>query len=288
MNRLLPIISVTAALSACTNDYDLGQTKDYNLGADTAMADTASPIVDDGATGNNSGKPVAVCDVAPNPVHPPFESATWTGVGSYDPEGVSVTEYEWSLISAPDGSSITMPGGSGPVRSGFTPDQAGEYIGQLIVQTGDGRRSEPCTVELEAEPAENLWVEMFWVHSGDDMDLHLLAPGGSVGGSGDCHWMNTNPDWGVPGETADDPSLDIDDISDIGPENINIAAPENGVYRVMVHDYPGSSYSADNPVTVNVYIDGSLQWTDTRVISGEDSETYFASIDWATRTVTAD
>jgi len=49
----------------------------------------------------------------------------------------------------------------------------------------------------------------------------------------------------------------------------------------VVHDYPGSVYSAANAVTVNVYLDGALQWTDTRMISGEDSHTYFASINVA-------
>ena len=77
----------------------------------------------------------------------------------------------------------------------------------------------------------------------------------------------------------------MDDISDVGPENINIFNPAESTFEVYVHDYPGSIYSAGNDVTVNVYMIGELKWTDTRTISGEDGMHHFATVDWDNRVV---
>jgi hypothetical protein len=298
------LFSLVLFSAACT-EYDLKQQQDQNLPGDrdtSSVFDTASPdtgsdddtITDSGNTSTNGDAPVAVCDVSPNPVKPPYESAAWDGSSSYDPEGKTITGYSWTLTMAPSGSSVGMPSGSGPVRAGFTPDLAGDYIGRLVVTTSDGRSSAPCEVTLESIPAEDLWVEMYWTYSGDDMDLHMLAPGGSIETNTDCYYANCvtsswggGLDWGATGVTSDDPSLDLDDISGTGPENINIEAPASGVYTVLVHDYPGSSYTGANPVTVNVYINGSLVWTDTRDIAGEDSYNEFAEIDWPSGTVTS-
>jgi len=242
--------------------------------------------------------PVAVCDVSPNPVSPPFESATWLGVDSYDPEGGSIVGYNWTLVSIPGGSTVSMPSGNDANRSPFVPDMAGNYIGQLVVTSESGLESDPCDVTLNSTPAENLWVEMYWEFPDDDMDLHLVAPGGTYNNLvTDCYYANCTPelewlydmDWGSSGYEGDDPSLDLDDINGTGPENINILDPQtNGKYTVVVHDYRGSTpdvYDANN-VTVNIYLNGSLAWTDTRAISGDNTVNEFAEIDWSTGTVT--
>jgi hypothetical protein len=127
-------------LAAACSDYDIQPTKDHNDPGepqDTAWdtADTAPP--DTGDTDEDpvdSGEiappekedPVAVCSVDPNPVHPPFESATWYGEDSYDPEGMTITSYTWTLVSAPTGSAASMPSGTGPNRADFVPDLAGD------------------------------------------------------------------------------------------------------------------------------------------------------------------
>jgi hypothetical protein len=250
---------------------------------DTSTSDTAETAVEESA-------PIAVCSVTPNPATPPFTPTTFDGSGSYDPAGRLLVSHIWSLVDSPEGSAAVLPYSSGIYITGFYPDLAGEYTGELTV-INDLGYSDTCRTVLEAVPAQNLWVEMFWQYPGDDMDLHLLAPGGSIGTSSDCYYANcawVGLDWGIIGVTEDNPKLDIDDIPGTGPENINIYAPQtNGVYTVYVHDYPGSVYSGPNEVTINIYLNGSLVWTDTRPISAEDSYTPFALIDWAASSVTS-
>ncbi|MCB9744197.1 MAG: choice-of-anchor D domain-containing protein [Alphaproteobacteria bacterium] len=228
--------------------------------------------------------PIAVCDVLPNPVQTLYERAAFIGENSYDPSGLLITTYDWSLVSVPNGSSATLRGNtSQPNRTGFVTDVAGEYVAELVVTNSVGVESEPCQVTLDSEPAQDLWVELYWAHSGDDMDLHLLRPGGTPRTNGDCYYGNCaggRLNWGDSGSTDDDPSLDIDDIPGTGPENINIQTPEAGTFTVFVHDYPGSIYQAGNDVTVNIYLAGALVWSDTRTISNENSDTYFAEIVW--------
>jgi hypothetical protein len=227
-------------------------------------------------------------------VTPPFEAATWSGEGSYDPDGLAIT-YAWELVSAPAGSAVSMPTGAptDPDRAGFTPDMAGDYVARLTVTNEHGNTA-TCEATLAATPAQDLWVEMYWEHSGDDMDLHMLAPGGVVETDSDCYYANCvdwgggwgTLDWGTAGSAGDDPRLDLDDIPGTGPENINIDSPQDGIYTVLVNDYPGSVYSGGNNVTINIYLGGELAWSDTRTITTEDSYNYYAKIDWTTKTVT--
>lgn len=232
--------------------------------------------------------PVAVCSVAPSPVETIWESATFFGSGSFDPNGLTITNYNWTLISQPSGSSVRMPNGTAN-RSNFTTDVAGTYTAQLIVTNSQGISSEPCVTDLESVPGADFWIEMFWQHSGDDMDMHLVAPGGSLVSNTDCYYGNCTfggLDWGVRGDTDDNPALDLDDISGVGPENINIRAPANGLYTFYVHDFPGSVFNGRNDVTVNVYLGGLQVWTDTRNVDQEDYYAPFFEIDWPSGVIT--
>ena len=222
-------------------------------------------------------------------VAPLYETATWIGEDSFSPSG-TITEYEWTLIEKPTASSSYIPNG-GANRPYFAPDLAGTYIAQLIVYDDSGSASEPCLATLEAVPAQTLWVELAWEHSGDDMDLHLLRPGAGLETNGDCYYANCVGwplDWGVIGDPIDDPSLDLDDIPGTGPENINIYEPENGIFEVYVHDYPGSVFQAANDVTVRIYLSGELAWEGTKTISGENTYTRFAQVSWPDGTITPD
>lgn len=278
-------------LTACASDYKVVANSDALAGGD--LFDTGieeeleedEPVVDPDA-------PVALCEVTPDKVRPILESARWIGADSFDPNDESLTDYSWTLVDRPVGSSALMPGGATPDRGGFETDLAGDYVGQLIVTNESGIKSPPCEVTLSAEPVEALWVEMFWESPGDDMDLHLLAPGGVLQTETDCYYSNCTPgswsgglDWGVAGAEYDNPTLDLDDISLTGPENINIESPEDDSYTVVVHDHTSQTFTAGNAVTVNIYLDGSLQWNETRIISGEDTYTEFARINVADGTI---
>ena len=151
---------------------------------------------------------------------------------------------------------------------------------------------------LQATPSESLWVELFWSEFQDDMDLHLLANPSGLETREDCYYSNCTEsaliflpmDWGNSGFTEDNPVLDLDDIPGTGPENINIQSPEPGAsYTVVVHDYTGSTidFYGENEVTVNIYINGVLSWTETRTISDDGSYNYFAQIDWSSGLITS-
>jgi hypothetical protein len=239
------------------------------------------------------GGPIAVCSVSPTEVQPNRDTADWIGRESYDTDGYRITTWDWTLYSQPGGSTAFMPPG-GADRNNFAPDLAGEYVGQLIVKNELGVESEPCYATLTGTPYENLWIQMYWAHNQDDMDLHLLAPGGTLESNRDCYYANCVPsawsglDWGVSGDASDDPALDMDDIPGTGPENINIEYPENGVFTVYVHDFSGSTadYHGGNDVTVVIYLGGTQVWTDTRSISGDGSYVPFAEIEWPAGIVT--
>ena len=238
-----------------------------------------------------SAVPVALCSASSATIAPIHGSTDWLGDASFDAGGGQLAEYQWSLISRPAGSAVTMNGTDSANRYNFTPDLAGEYTAQLIVVNSEGIASEPCTTTIEAIPDQNLWIEMFWTHPEDDMDLHLLQPGGELGADSDCFYdncINGGLDWGELGVSTDDPSLDIDDIHGTGPENINIPVPESGTFTVIVHDYQFSTpnYLDANDVTVNVYLGGRLAWTGSKPISIEDSYTRFVKITWPEGTIT--
>jgi len=282
-------------LAACGPDYDVNGIHDppdppvdTAVGPrDTFLGDTGTGPQDTEDSPVSENPPIAICSVNPTEVTVPLEVATWQGGASYDPAGHAITKFNWTLTARPTGSAAFMPTGYTSNRN-FYADLAGEYTARLIVTTDDNRVSEPCEVTLNAVPGNGLHVEMFWVHSNDDMDLHLLKPGGSPrSNSGDCYYANTHPSWG-PGGPEDDPRLDLDDIPGTGPENINIADPYSGTYTVFVNDYTGSTpdYYQGNDVTVNIYLAGNLIWTDTRTITGEGADEYFATVDIPSGTVT--
>ena len=176
----------------------------------------------------------------------------------------------------------------------FVPDLAGSYIGELFVRDEFGQSATISAVQV-AEPTPALWVELSWTLEADDLDLHLLAPGGEPNTETDCYWATcqwSTPDWGEPGVAEDDPAMDLDDIEGTGPEVVEIPLPAAGVYTVFVHDFTGSNPEVEdadpeepNEATVRVYADGQLAFTRTVEIEGEGAQEYVCEATWPDGTV---
>ena len=223
----------------------------------------------------------------------PFQTVIFDGSASYDPDGLNLN-YQW-ILNAPTGSAATLSSSNQPTTT-VALDLAGDYIATLTVTNTNGQ-ADSCDQTVAAIPNENFRVEMFWDRP-DDMDLHLLEANNGSGvsgtprGNGDCYYANTNPNWGVQSVSVDDPALDLDDIYNTGPENINIISPAgppyDGEYQVFVHDYQGTvdDYAA-NDVTVNIYLNGSLIDTYQFQISNENNDYYVARIAWPSGVITA-
>lgn len=175
-------------------------------------------------------------------------------VGSGVDDG-AIVSYRWETVALAPGSTARMPMPANRAATVFTPDIAGEYRLRLTVRDDSGHEAS-CETRVRAIATEGLRVEMFW-DTVSDMDLHLLQPGDGQWRTEDsCYYANClrgGPDWGVRGVDEDDPSLDIDNTREFGPENINVELPENGIFRVGVHAFSNNARA----VTVRVYCGGS-------------------------------
>lgn len=86
-------------------------------------------------------------------------------------------------------------------------------------------------------------VSMTWDRNFTDLDVHLVRPGGAVFAmdGADCYYADRAPDWGVTGDAADDPSLELDDVDGFGPEVLRYHRPPAGDYELYVHYFADRS-----------------------------------------------
>ncbi len=211
----------------------------------------------------------------------PLEIITLDGTPSSDPDG-EVRKWRWTVVERPEGS-VSQPlesfadprrpadGGeaddTATPRAQFFVDLTGEYV--LELQVVDALNQVSCDpravarVTIRAVPQKELHIQLVWSTpddpdetdtTGTDVDLHLAHQRADGRWSGaadgwDCYFRNAQPDWGVVGEVADNPSLDIDDTNGAGPENINLAEPEIGVsYEVGAIYFRSTSTFGDPEV----------------------------------------
>lgn len=104
-----------------------------------------------------------------------------------------------------------------------------------------------------------------------DVDLHLRPPDGDAfpnwNYSNDCAYYNETPDWGIPGDASDNPSLDRDCIASCTEENISLGRITSpGAYRILAHYYQDHG-RGPTQATVEIFLNGALIFSDTRVLN---------------------
>ncbi|MCA9491728.1 MAG: choice-of-anchor D domain-containing protein [Myxococcales bacterium] len=188
------------------------------------------------------------------------------GSDSSDPSGQALT-WGWSIARRPPAADqVAEPDPTDAPETDVRLDAAGTWEIQLVVTNEDGVPSVPTKCVIDAVPLDELHVELSWGGATSDLDLHLADGGaGLFEVPGDTSFCNPNPDWGVAGQVADDPRLDLDDDDGFGPENINVPSPAKGTYPVRVHLFDDVD---DGAVTarVTVFTYGTAVWSGSQVM----------------------
>ncbi len=229
--------------------------------------------------GADSECPQAVIDIEEGEEVIPQTVLHLDGTQSFAPFG-PITNYDWS-VEAPDGNVETFVPTATDPQPIFNTNIVGVYTFSLRVRDSTGTWSTSCgqdaTRQVLVQPNEAIHVELTWNTPGDpdetdsgeakgtDLDLHFTHPaatGPDLDGDNlpdpwfdedyDCFWHNTSPNWASFDPSAnDDPSLDRDDTDGGGPENLNLAVPEQVTYRVAAHYWSDHGFG---PVVATVKI----------------------------------
>ncbi len=225
--------------------------------------------------------PVAVAELIDDPEDiEPLDTVRLDGRNSFavTPD-TELVAWEWVLEQRPVGSTavLTTPAND---RTELTCDIAGDYQARLVVTDSSGVRScDDAVVRLTAQPTEDLHIQLVWDHPTADLDLHLLREGGEpFTHEGDTYFSNRNPEWFVDFPESN-PSLDVDDDSGYGPENINIVTPAPLTkWTVLVH-YWNKNTDGDpfTVATLRVYARG-IQVLDLTQ-SLEEDETMWQAVE---------
>lgn len=147
-----------------------------------------------------------------------------------------------------------------------------------------------CNDEIDEDdvcenPGSGLRIELRWSRQQADLDLHVVRPGGGLGGlnlidNDDCYYNNVNPNWGSSGSSTDNPVFG-DDIHNGGgsnwqsmtPEIVTLANPKESVYRAVVHYASGDNFQQSTDVSLKVFMDDNLVATHT--VSLQSRYTYW-------------
>jgi len=254
-------------------------------------------------------KPALVC-ADPASIQP-LDYLCLDGRGSYDPSGPTdpkrLVDYLYEIVQGPDGATAAdlQVSGFGTARYSLRVPLAGHYVMRLTVKNKEGLTSgdtPSARIEVDAIPKSRIHIQLTWDTS-TDQDLHLVrtSPPGVdkvCEWTSDCFWQNCTPvpctgnpscalapiqwDLGAPANTGANPSLALDDKSGYGPEDINVAEPFSGTYRIYVHYFyaiPAVGYVPTRN-TVRIYLNGTLRGDSTRLLTQESEVWAVGDIVW--------
>ncbi|MEC7240436.1 MAG: hypothetical protein VXW32_04305 [Myxococcota bacterium] len=195
-----------------------------------------------------------------------FEETVLDASLSFDPDHEeAVFQHLWWVAEEPEEAVYSLSDFEAPDPV-FSSETLGLFEVGLLVVDEDGLESlNPAATQIEVVAWEQLEVRLTWDIPKVDLDLHLVRPGGSYySETDDCYFGNPLPDWGVAGESSDDPYLDSDSEADGGPETITLQRPEEGVYELFVHYFNerDATYIYATP-TLEVWAEGQLIGTQT-------------------------
>lgn len=200
---------------------------------------------------------------------------------SVPPTGSTITTYKWS-VKQPLGSNQPLLPSPDVANPTLQANVVGTYTFCLSVWSSDGSKScKDACIDVYVFPANAIHVELLWDTPADadqtdwqgaDVDLHFghlpgkgpdldcdSQPDVWFDNSADCFWFAKAPTWGpVDSKAADDPTLDLDDTTGAGPENLNVDQPEIGAgYAIGVH-YWDDHKMGTSLATVSIFIQGNL------------------------------
>ena len=233
---------------------------DGDLGGFTLVSNDPEPAqVAVSFVGNGGGVteyPVAL--IAATTESEPGDTVILDGTGSYDPGGNVPLTYAWTLLEQPPASvsAISHPTLSAP---SLHLDTAGSYTVALQVTNTLGVPSAAAVHTIQGVPEQDVYVSLSWDTDDADLDLHLLQGDGVAlfQTPTDCCWCNPSPDWGVAGDSGDDPLLEQEALADGGPESLLLADPADGAYYVRVHYFQDDG-AGPTEATVRIYVHGEL------------------------------
>lgn len=213
----------------------------------------------------NNGAPVCVCNPSTLEVAP--QDTINLQARCTDPDNQPL-QYAWTVQRRPAGSTeqIRNPNSANASFVANTATTTNEPYVFRITATDTFGLSNSCDITVFAVPRDALHVQLVWNKDQTDVDLHFLNPVGAANpwastgwfnSPNDCYYADRTPEWGVAGNTQDNPRLDLDDTNGFGPENINLARPQTGKFRVGVHYYCDDSVGASS-ATVRIFCNGQL------------------------------